>query len=124
MSLSNNLHMYTDVKVVLDAAVDTGGGLYKLATPGAATKWRQRAYQLRKIMSKGGNTPYDRLILTISPDDKTVVQIRVRQPEGEFVNEDGEVVSLGLELDNEAERVLRKQSADLMEDILKGKGGG
>ena len=120
MSLSSNVGMYADVKLVLDAAVAKDGGEYKLVSKSAATKWRQRAYQLRKLMSKEGGTPYDRLILTIHPDDPTIICILVRRPEGEFVGVDGEAVLLDTDHEQKAETNLRKQSDALMEEILKG----
>ncbi len=120
MSLSSNVGMYADVKLVLDAAVAKNGGEYKLASAAAATKWRQRAYQLRKLMAKEGETPYDRLILTLNPDDPAVVCILVRRPEGEFVGVDGEAVLLDTGHEQKAETDLRRQSAALMKDILKG----
>ena len=120
MSLSNSVGMYADVKLVLDAAVAKGGGEYKLVSKSAATKWRQRAYQLRKLMSKDGETPYDRLVLTLHSDDPTIVCILTRRPEGEFIGVDGESVLLEASHEQKAETNLRRQSDALMEDILKG----
>lgn len=66
MGLSNNINAYNDVRVVLDAAVDAGGGRVNLPSPGKAVHWRQRAYKLRSLLTdRDGSTAWDEFQLTV-----------------------------------------------------------
>jgi len=90
VTTSITLLAYKDVWDVIDSALARGGARYKLATPGAAVHWRQRAYVFRKLAIKAANelnlvpgftpsTPYDHLHLTV---DGVFVIIKERKIEG------------------------------------------
>ena len=88
---ANRLGMYDDIRQVLDAALQSGGGEFQLATHGMAVHWRQRAYKFRKlyaeILSSGDDfamSPYDRLTLPKLSDDSCLVIIKVREATGTF----------------------------------------
>lgn len=98
MPLPNNVNSYADVKVVLDAALAAGGGVYKLKTEKEAVRWRQRAYHFRKLAQRqaaaGSNlanyqppTPYDSMHLTI--EGPKVLIGMIRPAEGVLVLPDG-----------------------------------
>lgn len=88
---ANRLGMYDDVRAILDAAMQSGGGSLELPSYGQAVHWRQRAYKFRKLYAEIlaqdkslAMSPYDRLTLPkIALDDCTVV-IRVREAIGTF----------------------------------------
>jgi hypothetical protein len=88
---ANRLGMYDDVRAILDAALQSGGGSLELPSYGKAVHWRQRAYKFRKLYAEIlaqdkslSMSPYDRLTLPkIEPPDCTVV-INVREMVGTF----------------------------------------
>ena len=88
----NRLGMYDDVRKILDAALQAGGGSYELPSYGSAVHWRQRAYKFRKLYAEtiaGDNStamsPYDKLTMPRIDLDSTIVEIKVRQAAGVFV---------------------------------------
>ncbi len=88
---ANRLGMYDDVRAVLDAALQSGGGEYVLPSHGLAVHWRQRAYKFRKLyaqtLASGDDfamSPYDRLTMPQLPDDSSTVVINVREAVGTF----------------------------------------
>lgn len=86
MSKVNRLGKYNDVKVVLDAAIASGGGEIDFQTRGEAVRWRQRAYEFRKMYAEVviANSPYDALTLPRIPDESTTVTIRIPTLTGQF----------------------------------------
>lgn len=105
--MPSNLAQFSDVAAVLDAALANGGGRYELPTPGKAIKWRQRAYTLRKTLSKldaqkklkllgaSPSTPYDQMYLRIEPHDRCVVLIEILKPEGRLTTLEGAPLEAG-----------------------------
>jgi len=80
-----SLAMFEDVKEILDQALASGGGEVTLASPGQAVRWRQRAYQFRKLMrGKVDYSIYDRLTLNKLEDGSAVVTIKVIQQAAVF----------------------------------------
>lgn len=86
---SNRLGMYDDLRPVLDAALEHGGGMYECATHGDAIHWRQRAYRFRKLYAEvhglKNSSKYDVLMMPRIPDDSSTVIIQIRKPVGVFV---------------------------------------
>lgn len=84
----NRLGMYSDVKQVLDACLETNGGTYTLSTYGEAVHWRQRAYRFRKLFAETLKShelsPYDVLTLPRIVEDTSVVVINLQQAKGTF----------------------------------------
>ena len=84
MSLSKNLNAYADIKEILDKFVGSLGGQIAFARHQEAVRWRQRAYQFRKLAveneaAKYGDiegyipsTPYDGLVLSLTPGDTLI----------------------------------------------------
>jgi hypothetical protein len=100
MPVSKNLGTYSDVRVVLDAALRHGSVTYKLKTTGSAVNFRQRCYAFRKVLLQEmmktpllpgivPSTPYDHLAFTT---DGTAVKVGPRQM-GELFTEDGTQLS-------------------------------
>ncbi len=88
---SNRLGMYDDVRQILDAAMQSGGGEFALTTYGQAVHWRQRAYKFRKLYAETlssdkslAMSPYDRLTMPRIDKDSTIVVIKVREITGTF----------------------------------------
>lgn len=88
MSLSNDVLAYSDVKSVLDTAIERGGGKYTLKSESKAYHWRARAYKYRKLLEDSllYNNPYSEIVLTL--EERTVV-IQIRSVEGKFTTLDG-----------------------------------
>lgn len=88
MTKANRLGMYADVRAVLDAALEHGGGTFTAADHGAAVHWRQRAYRFRKayaeMLGPKGMSPYDVLVLPRLADGASEVVINIRQTAGTF----------------------------------------
>src|SRR5688500_11281290 len=88
MTKSNRLGMYADVRAVLDAALEHGGGTFKCADYGHAVHWRQRAYKFRKLFAEmlgpRAMSPYDVLVLPRLADGASEVIINIRQSGGVF----------------------------------------
>jgi hypothetical protein len=93
--LSENINTYSDVKPILDAALKSNGGVYRLASFNDAIRWRQRAYKFRLLVQRRatremniagaeGSTPYDTMILRIAGTRPEVI-IEFQAPRGEFV---------------------------------------
>lgn len=91
----NRLGLYDDIRPILDAAMQSGGGQIELPDHGKAVHWRQRAYQFRKLYAdiltqkdKLSMSPYDRLSMPKIPDEgklnDNVVVINVREQIGIF----------------------------------------
>lgn len=91
--MKKNPNEYSDCAAVLDAALATGGGIYTLPNYGAAVRWAQRAYNLRKALRElnaetlvPGQAPftkYDDVVLRVEkkrPDKdqphKVVIEIK------------------------------------------------
>lgn len=74
--------MYEDVKKILDSAIASGGGIVTLPTPGQAVRWRQRAYEFRKLMrAKSDWSVYDRLVMRkLEPESCDVEIAVIEQP--------------------------------------------
>jgi len=90
-TIANRLGMYADVRQILDAALQSGGGTFDLPSHGAAVHWRQRAYKFRKLFAETmtdretfAMSPYDRLTMPQIPDDSSTVVINVREIVGTF----------------------------------------
>lgn len=90
-TIANRLGMYDDCRQILDAALQSGGGEFKLPTYGQAVHWRQRAYQFRKLYAQTlasddsfSMSPYDRLTMPRIEEGTSTVVIRVREIIGEF----------------------------------------
>ncbi len=84
---------YAAEKAVLDRALASNGGRYRLDTPGKAIHWRQRCYQMRTRLRNEINTgnegvplatKYDPISLRPDPADPCVMIIEVGIPKGEF----------------------------------------
>ena len=86
-SRSNRLGQFSDVQEILDAALEAGGGEYKLDNYGQAIHWTQRAYKFRKMFAAHiapEPCPYDRLVMPrIAPGSSTVI-IKLNKPKGVF----------------------------------------
>lgn len=113
MTKSNRLGIYADVRAVLDAALEHGGGLFRCLTPGHAVHWRQRAYRFRKAyaetLSPNAMSPYDALVLPRLEKDSDTVVIQVRQMGGTFTPaNDGMAPTSNDELLEAADAVRRK----------------
>lgn len=81
MSLSNNIETYRDIEGYLNQALMAGGLRLTLPSAGSAIRWRQRAYNFRKLyreimMETWGNAsrPEDRAKAGKSPWDGWVVR--------------------------------------------------
>jgi hypothetical protein len=90
-TIANRLGMYDDVRQILDAALQSGGGMFELPSHGLAVHWRQRAYKFRKLYAQTlasddsfSMSPYDRLTLPQIADDSCTVVINVREVIGTF----------------------------------------
>lgn len=88
---ANRLGMYDDVRQILDAALESGGGTFDLPSYGVAVHWRQRAYSFRKLYAETiardkslAMSPYDRLTLPRIEKGSTTVVINVREIIGTF----------------------------------------
>lgn len=88
----NRLGLYDDVRKILDAALQSGGGEFRLVTHGAAVHWRQRAYRFRKLYASTlssdnslAMSPYDKLTMPEIPKSSSTVVINVRAVKGEFI---------------------------------------
>ena len=97
MPTSRNINTYSDVREVLDTALDHGGLVFRLKSPGKAKNWRQRAYTFRSLLQRIAEerlplpgyqpgTPYDELVLEV---EGCCVNIALRKPEGEMLLPDG-----------------------------------
>lgn len=90
---ANRLGMYSDVRAVLDQALEHGGGEFTCETYGAAVHWRQRVYKFRKLYAETlgpkAESPYDQLVLGRILPGENVVQIRIRQRQGVFTPASG-----------------------------------
>lgn len=83
---ANRLGMYNDIRQILDAALQSGGGTAICPTHGQAVHWRQRAYKFRKLFAETLATddsfsmsPYDKLTMPQIPEDSSTVVINVRE---------------------------------------------
>lgn len=91
---SNRLGMYADVRQILDAALQSGGGSYECPDHGQAVHWRQRAYRFRKlyaeILGVDEESVYDCIVMPRIEQDSATVMIKVRRQVGRFTpSEDG-----------------------------------
>jgi len=88
MTKASRLGIYADVRAVLDAALEHGGGTFTAPDHGAAIHWRQRAYRFRKLYAETlgprAMSPYDILVLPRLANGSNEVIIKVRQMEGTF----------------------------------------
>jgi hypothetical protein len=112
--------MFDDVRQVLDAALQSGGGSFELPSHGVAVHWRQRAYKFRKLYAQTlasddsfSMSPYDRLTMPRIADDSSTVVINVREIVGTFTpnrepTEVSEVPVPGDELFDVAADIARK----------------
>jgi len=103
MPTSRNLNTYTDVRRVLDTALQHGGIRYKLPTRGKATNFRLRANTYRLLLQKQaeesvGNlpgyipgTPYDEYIFDT---EEEFFVVRPRDALGQAYAPDGTPVKL------------------------------
>ena len=75
-----------DVKEILDVALQTSGGEVQLPSYGAAIKWRQRAYQFRKLYAEcvQSPSPYDRLTIKALAKGDTTVTLRMIEQRATF----------------------------------------
>lgn len=99
--LSKSLGQYADIKPILDAALKSNGGRYRLATHAQAVRWRARAYYYRKLLQQQKDfltnaekpTPYDAMKINIapkgSPDDNVCV-LDFYRPLGQWEPNEGE----------------------------------
>lgn len=128
MPAPRTLGAFADVKTVLDAALRANGGTYRLRTHGAAIKWRQRAYQYRKLLLDiaernditglvPASTPYDGLELRI---EGSAVIIAPREPVGEFIPASGPAINLE-EVKKETEENEFTEAARKFADELRGR---
>lgn len=93
MPLPKRRTQYEDVERVLESVYLAGKpGHFECASHKAAVHWRQRAYYLRTLMAKDGETKYDKLRLTIEARSN-IVQIGFPEPAGVLKIED-EVVQV------------------------------
>jgi hypothetical protein len=83
--MTKRLSLYKDVKAVLDQALVAGGGAYELPDHGKAVRWRQRAYEFRKLYAENHlNSPYDQLTFPrLGPAD-CIVRINPNDTRGVF----------------------------------------
>lgn len=83
--MTRRISLYQDVKAILDQALVAGGGSYELLDHGKAVRWRQRAYEFRKLYGETHmNSPYDQLTFPrLGPTDQ-VVQIKRNETKGVF----------------------------------------
>ena len=91
MKNPNRLGLYDDIRQVLDAALQSGGGSFELTSYGSAVHWRQRAYKFRKLYAETlsadkslAMSPYDRLTLPRIEEGSCTVVINVREIIGTF----------------------------------------
>lgn len=88
MTKANRLGIYADIRAVLDAALEHGGGTFTAPDHGAAVHWRQRAYRFRKAFAETlgprAMSPYDVLVLPRLAADSSEVVINIRQTGGTF----------------------------------------
>lgn len=110
---SNRLGMYADVRSVLDAALEFGGGTFMCDTHGAAVHWRQRAYRFRKLYAETlgpkAMSPYDVLVLPRLAPDSSEVVITIRATGGVFTPaNDGLAPTSNDELLDAAEAIAKK----------------
>lgn len=113
MTKTNRLGLYADVRAILDAALEHGGGTFTAPDHGAAVHWRQRAYKFRKAfaatLSPQAMSPYDVLVLPRLADGSPEVVINVRACGGTFTPaNDGLAPTTNDELLEAAESVIRK----------------
>jgi hypothetical protein len=105
MTKLNRLGIYADVRAVLDAALEHGGGTFTAPDHGAAVHWRQRAYRFRKAYAETlgpqAMSPYDTLVLPRLAEGSSEVIITVRQVGGTFTPANGVI---GLSSDDELMR--------------------
>lgn len=93
MPVSHNINRYSDVKLVLDAAVQAKGARYTLPSAKAAIAWRFRAHTFINMASREANaralpgetrvTPYDNFQLRVSG---CIVEIKERMPAGKLTD--------------------------------------
>lgn len=117
---------FKDVSVILDAAIEAGGGTYRLPTPAKATKWRARAYSLRALLLRldeerkaqlvgvAPSTVYDGVILRIYPEDPCAVHIEMSAPEGILTRLDGTPLGYGMPSEQDE---LEEAAADLLKEL-------
>lgn len=99
MPLNDNLRTYLHIKAILDAAIEAGGGRYKLVDAKQAIRWRLDAYQFRKLFVRMKQkelktdrveTIYDNMYLRI--DGNTVI-IDKKEYTGFLTTHDGTVIT-------------------------------
>lgn len=108
MPLSNKLAKYSDIKTVLDAAIDAGlPAEYTLPTENAAIRWRQRAYHFRNLSS---TKEYASIVLRLPRGSSTIV---IEYEEIGTLTKGGEKVEVAEpqvkdEIETEAEKLARE----------------
>mgnify|MGYP003443860708 FL=1 len=112
MTRPNRIGMYEDVRKILDAALENGGGEVELRSYGAAVHWRQRAYKFRKLFvdTVQARSPYDRLTLLKTPEGSPIVTIRIKEQPAVFrpINRDAAPAQVDPELMSEAEDLAKR----------------
>ena len=115
MAQSTNITNYSDVRAVLDAALESGGANYEVpataekikefgpveAALRAAKNWRFRAYYFRTLFRKQENhrlgmrpedftpsTPYDNIVLPVPTDGRVFITVE-EAPSGKLTTLDG-----------------------------------
>lgn len=92
MALSKSLSAYSDVARVFTVASEKGEAAYRLSSPNAAIRWRQRAYYYRKLLAEAGYPSFSEFELVIPPEDKSLVKIRPIELEGIILDGEGNPV--------------------------------
>lgn len=86
---------FSDVKMILDQALNSSGGVFTAPTPGKAVAFRHRAYSFRKAYREACKTevsPYDRLTLRKLLPGEASVRIDFIVQQGTFTPNDAEVI--------------------------------
>lgn len=92
---SNRLGMYSDVRQIMNAVLESGGGSYKLDTYGQAVHWRQRAYRFRKLYAEvhdlKNESKYDAITMPRIKAGSSTVVLTLRTVTGSFTPTDNPV---------------------------------
>lgn len=125
MSAAKSLSSYHDVRLVLDAALQAGGGVYELPTHGKAVHWRMRAHGFRNLLREqklatslipglDPTTPYDHLELLIEDKPSGRVIIRPYRVKGVLTALNGAVIDLTAKPMESPKDELDAAAADLL----------
>lgn len=111
MPNSRSLSSYSDVKAVLDSALEAGlPSEYHLASRSAAIRWRSRANTFRQLTA---SPAYAHLCFAMPRDQEGVVVITANEV-GRLVSPEGKEIAVGAKAEPTAEE---QEAAALLKEL-------